>query len=87
MFSREFSIIFKNPFLTEHLQTTAIGFFYSFHCFLLPGKLIETSFFLFLDIFLPAFNRDEYHEFKRSSCCCIGPHISRWYHMEFSSVL
>ena len=59
VFSCEFSKIFRNPFLTEHLQTTAYGFFCSFYSFLLPVKLIETSFFLFLDIFIPAFERDE----------------------------
>ena len=46
---------FLNLFFTEHLRTTA-GFFYSFYCFLPPaGELIETSFFLFLDMFHHSF--------------------------------
>ena len=43
--------------------------------------------FYFWACFITAFKRDEYHESKRPSCCCMEAHISRWYHMEFSGVL
>ena len=80
MFSWKFCKIYKNLFFTEHLRTTASGFFYSFYCFLSPGELIETSFFFyFWAWFIKAFKRDEYHEFKQSSCFCMGDGI--W--MEF----
>ena len=37
VFSSKFCKIYKNLFFTEHLRTTASGFFYSFYCFLPPG--------------------------------------------------
>ena len=31
--------------------------------------------FYFWTCVIMAFERDEYHEFKQSSCCCMGAHI------------
>ena len=76
VFSCEFYKIFKNPFFPEHHRTNAAGFFCSCYCFLPPGELIETSFFYFWTSFITAFERDEHHAFKRSTCCCMGAHIS-----------
>ena len=45
VFSCEFFKIFKNPIFTEHLWTTASGFFHSLNYFLPPSELIETMFF------------------------------------------
>ena len=66
MFSCEFSEIFKNLFFKEHLRTNASGFFHSFHCFLSPSELIETSFlYIFEHVLWRVSNvMNEYHEFK-----------------------
>ena len=60
---------------------------FSFILLLLPTyEPIKTSFFyLFLKMFYH--ERDEYHEFKRPSCCCIGTYIPRWHHKKFSGAL
>ena len=39
VFSCEFSKVFKNPLFTEHLWTTASGFFHSLYCFCHPVVL------------------------------------------------
>ena len=55
MFSCGFCEIFKNLFFKEHFRTNASGFFLSFHCFLSPSELIETSFLYILNMFYEGF--------------------------------
>ena len=55
MFSWKFCRISKNAFLTENFQTTASGLFHSLKCFLPFSELIETTFFIFLNMFYHGF--------------------------------
>ena len=86
---RCFPVNFEKILRTSFLQNTSgqllLDFFIHFTVSP-PGELIETTLFLFLTCFITAFKRDECHEFKRFSCCCMEAHISRSYHMEFSGV-
>ena len=71
-FGKFLKILFLQNTFRRHLLD-----FYSFYRFLPPSELIETSLFSIFECFIAAFERDEYYEFKRSSCCCMGKQISR----------
>ena len=49
--SCEFCEIFKNPFWQNTSGRLFLDFFHSLNCFLPPSELIETRFFLFLNMF------------------------------------
>ena len=55
MLSYEFCEIFKNPFLQNTSARLLLDFFHSLSCVLPPVKLIETRFFLFLNMFYHGF--------------------------------
>ena len=97
VFSCEMCKIFKNLFFTEQHLITAFGFFCSYHgVFLWLSELIETRFFLFLNMF--------YHNFStwwtlwtlhlenftlwnnQPNCWCMGTHIFVRFHVGLSGV-
>ena len=53
--SCEFCEIFKNPFWENTSGRLLLDFFHSLNCFLPPSELIETRFFLFLNMFYHGF--------------------------------
>ena len=53
--SCEFCEIFKNPFWQNTSGRLLLDFFHSLNCFLPPSELIETRFFLFLNMFYHGF--------------------------------
>ena len=53
--SCEFCEIFKNPFWQNNSGRLLLDFFHSLNCFLPPSELIETRFFLFLNMFYHGF--------------------------------
>ena len=55
--SREFCEIFKNPFWQNTFRQLLLDVFHSFTCFLPPSELIETRFFLFLNMFNHGFHK------------------------------
>ena len=82
VFSREFCEIFKNPLFTKHLRQHDSFWIFSFTwLFLPPSKLIETSFFLFLNMFYHVFRtwwiswslhlENFTLQNKQPSCCCM----------------
>ena len=85
MFSCEFCEIFKNPFVQNTSGRLLLDFFIHFTAFATIWTNKNQFFYLFLKMFYH--ERDEYHEFKRPSCCCIGTYIPRWHHMKFSGAL
>ena len=62
---RCFPMIFAKHSRTPCYRRPSDDYFwvFSFNCFLAPIELIETRFFLFLNVFIVAFERDNYHEF------------------------
>ena len=64
MLSCKFCETLKNSFFTEHLWTAASEFFHTFYCFLPLSELVSRNHvFIFLNIFIRAFDRDKYCEF------------------------
>ena len=57
---------------------------FSFNCFLTPTELIETRFFLFLNVFIVALERDKYHHelcsWKTLLCETNDPLVAAWEH-------
>ena len=53
--SCEFCKVFKNPFWKNTSSWLLLDFFHSLNCFLPPSELIETRFFLFLNMFYHSF--------------------------------
>ena len=51
VFPCEFCKVLKDLFFKELLRTTASGYFFIYFTVLSPRELIETSLFLFLDMF------------------------------------
>ena len=75
--SCEFCEIFKNPFWQNTSGRLLLDFFHSLNCFLPPSELIETRFFLFLNMFYHGFRtwwiswtlHSLYLRSRRPSCC------------------
>ena len=55
VFSCGFCEIFKNPFWQNTSRWLLLDFFHSLNCFLPPSELIETRFFLSLNMFYHSF--------------------------------
>ena len=90
LFSCEFLEIIKNPFVQNTSGRLLLDFFIHFTAFATIWTNKNQVFFIsFFYLFLKMFyhERDECHEFKRPSCCCIGTYISRWHHIKFSGAL
>ena len=83
--SCEFCEIFKNPFWQSNSGRLLLDFFHSLNCFLPPSELIETRFFLFLNMFYHGFRtwwiswalhslylakQTTQLLLQRNSCCC-----------------